>query len=128
MKTINDLQTYQQVITYLKNKRAKDNRNIHLLFGNGFSIAYDYQIFSYNALSQYISKAKNPAIVELFEKLKTQNFELIMKQLDGFCHIAHLFSTDKSLVSNIKNISNELKTSLMDAIKELHPEHVFQMP
>lgn len=81
MKTINNLQTYQQVITYLKDKKAKDNRSINLLFGNGFSIAYDPKIFSYSALSQYISEATNPTIVELFDKLKTHNFELVMRQL-----------------------------------------------
>lgn len=127
MKTINDLQTYQQIIQYLKDKKAKDNRNINLLFGNGFSIAYDSKIFSYNALSQYISESTNPTIAKLFNKLKTQNFELVMRQLDGFCDIAHLFSTDKNLVPNIQKTTNDLKTCLIEAIKTSHPEHVFQM-
>ena len=45
--------TYQEVMDYLKSKK---NRKIHLLFGNGFSMGYDPQIFSYNALSEFVKK------------------------------------------------------------------------
>jgi hypothetical protein len=45
-----DVQNYYEVIKYLnKSKRQK-----HLLLGNGFSMSYDKDIFSYNALSDFI--------------------------------------------------------------------------
>ena len=48
------LQTYQEVVQSLRKKgRAK-----HLLLGNGFSMAYDAKIFSYNALSAFIDVYK----------------------------------------------------------------------
>ena len=49
------LKTYQEVMNYLKSKKK---RKIHLLFGNGFSMGYDPQIFSYNALSEFVKKCK----------------------------------------------------------------------
>ena len=122
---INELQTYQEVITYLNGPKG---RKKHLLFGNGFSMAYDKNIFSYNALSNFIETTGDPLIQKLFEKLNTKNFELIMQQLDNFCEIAEIFSDDKTLVPKIKDAIEKLKNSLLDAVKELHPEHVFKVP
>jgi len=121
---IEKLKTYQEVITSLDKK----NRQKHLLFGNGFSMAYDNNIFSYNALSKFIENTGDQQIKELFKRLNTKNFELIMQQLDSFCEIAEVFSDDKTLVQKIKSTSEELKKSLIDAVKELHPEHVFIIP
>lgn len=121
---IDNLLTYQEVISSLDKK----NRKKHLLFGNGFSMAYDSNIFSYNALSKFIENTANTQIKELFQRLNTKNFEIIMQQLDNFCEIAEIFSTDNALVPKIKTTSEELKNSLIDAVKELHPEHVFKIP
>lgn len=118
---IEKLLTYKQVIESLDKKQRKK----HLLFGNGFSMAFDKNIFSYNALSSFIETTGDPIIKSLFEKLNTKNFELIMKQLENFCEIAEVFSEDKTLVPRIKAASEKLKNSLLEAIKELHPEHVF---
>lgn len=121
---IEKLKTYQQVIESLEKKHRKK----HLLFGNGFSMAFDKNIFSYNALSNFIETTGDPIIKRLFEKLNTKNFELVMQQLDNFCEIAEVFSDDKALVPKIKAASQKLKSSLIDAVKELHPEHVFKIP
>ena len=48
-----DLQDYQSVIEKL-NKRSYLK---HLIMGNGFSMAYDHKIFSYNALYDFIEKS-----------------------------------------------------------------------
>jgi Domain of unknown function (DUF4917) len=121
---IEKLPTYDQVTLDLgKKKRLK-----HLLFGNGFSMAYDKDIFSYNALSKFIENTDDDLLKQLFQKLNTKNFELIMQQLDNFCEIACIFSDDKALVPKIKAASQKLKDSLLNAVKELHPEHVFKVP
>lgn len=121
---IDKLQSYDEVITYLNQKKRKK----HLLFGNGFSMAYDNAIFSYNALSKFIEDTGEPIIKDLFNRLNTKNFELIMQQLDNFCEIADVFTNDKSLVTKIKAVSEKLKNSLIDAVQKLHPEHVFKVP
>lgn len=118
------IQSYEDAIKYLK----KSKRKKHLLLGNGFSMAYDHTIFSYNALYEFIENLDNELLSKLFNIINTKNFELVMQQLDNFLELAKVFSTDKELVSKLENASDELKTSLIDAIEKLHPEHVFEMP
>ena len=122
--SVEELPIYSDVIKDLRSK----NRKKHLLFGNGFSIAYNPDIFSYNALSTFIRDIDDPLLKELFTRLNTKNFEIIMQQLDNFVEIADLFSDDKKLKSTLKNVSEHLRKSLIDAINSLHPEHVFTIP
>ncbi|MBF4494646.1 DUF4917 family protein [Flavobacterium sp. MR2016-29] len=121
---INELQSFDEVVKSLKEKK----RTKHLLFGNGFSMAYDPKIFSYNALSTFIDDSKNDLLIKLFSIINTKNFELIMQQLDNFAEIAKVFSTDDQLVKKIEEASTTLKNSLIEAVKALHPEHVFVVP
>lgn len=60
--TFEELPTYGKIIEDLRRKARKK----HLLFGNGFSIAYNPEIFSYNALSAFIQDTKDPVLKELF--------------------------------------------------------------
>ncbi len=119
-----ELKKYSDIINYLnKKKRAK-----HLLLGNGFSMAYDKAIFSYNALSDFLLKTDNKFLKKLFDIIKTYNFEQIMRELDVFCALATEFSKDQNLASTIKAASESLKKNLIDAVSQLHPEHIFKIP
>jgi hypothetical protein len=122
--TIDELPSYDDT---LKTLRAK-KRKIHLLLGNGFSIAYDSNIFSYNALNTFINDLEDEVLKKLFSIIKTKDFETVMQQLDNFCEIADAFGSDKTLVSKIQNASESLKTNLIEAVNKLHPEHVFEIP
>ena len=119
-----ELQTYDKILNDLSKKRRKK----HLLLGNGFSVSYDYKIFSYNALSTFIENTNDKLLKELFKGLKTKNFEMIMQELNNFIIIANLFKSDKNLIKNIKQTKEKLKTNLIEAVKTLHPEHVFKIP
>jgi hypothetical protein len=121
---IDKLQSYDDVIAYLNKAR----RPRHLLFGNGFSMAYDAKIFSYNALSSFIDKTQNEVLKKLFEVINTKNFELVMQQLDNFVEIAKAFHIDKTFIDKLLEANEVLKNSLIEAVKELHPEHVFTIP
>lgn len=121
---LKNLKSYSEIIKELRAKKRK----IHLLLGNGFSMAYDDKIFSYNALSDFIKKTNDPVLKKLFDIINTKNFELIMQLLDNFIEIAKAFSSDKKLVQTIQGASDKLKNSLIEAVKELHPEHVFKIP
>ncbi len=57
------LLNYDEVISSLHKKR----REVHLLLGNGFSMAYDPNIFSYNALHSFIETLDNELLSTLFE-------------------------------------------------------------
>lgn len=121
---IEQLMTYQNVVEHLnKNKRKK-----HLLIGNGFSMDFERNIFSYHALSKFIEKNGDQTVSKLFERLKTKNFEQIMRQLEQLCEIGDLFTDDKTLVPKIKDVTAKLKISIIDALKELHPENAFTIP
>lgn len=116
--------TYQKVIEHLE----KEKRTRHLLVGNGFSMAYDKAIFSYNALSTFVSNSQDELLNKLFEIIKTKNFEIIMQQLDNFYLLAKEFSKDEELPSKISSANSKLKEKLIEAVKTMHPEHVFTVP
>src|ERR1039458_5616571 len=118
------MQTYEEVIQHL----ISVNRTPNLLLGNGFSMAYDSGIFSYNALSKFIDHIDDDILKKLFNIIKTNNFELIMQQLDNLSAIAKVFDLDKATIYKIDEASTTLKNSLIEAVKSLHPDHVFTIP
>ena len=118
------LESFDSIIKSLDGKKRKK----HLLLGNGFSMAYDPKIFSYKALSRFVDNVENEMLKRLFEIIKTKNFEQIMQQLDNFCELAKEFSSDDALEGKLQAANKSLKTSLLDAITKLHPEHVFKIP
>ena len=118
------LDSYEEIMAEL----AKKKRKTHLLLGNGFSQAYDSDIFSYNALHRFIEELDNELLSKLFEIVNTKNFELVLQQLDNFSELIDAFGSDDVLKEQVEEASIRLKESLMSAIEELHPEHVFKMP
>src|ERR1035437_3549478 len=121
---MNKLKSYDDVIEYLK----KENRQKHLLLGNGFSVSYDSTIFSYNALQAYIMNNKDETIKSIFNILNTQNFELVMQQLDNFSRISSVLDAPNDFIKRVQDVGIGLKEQLIDSITELHPEHVFNIP
>lgn len=119
------LDSYEEIIAYLNNQK---NRPKHLLLGNGFSMAYDKDIFSYNALSNFINNTEDELLKKLFSIINTFNFEQIMKQLDLFYKLSVEFAGDKNLGEKVIKARDSLKNKLIDAISELHPEQVFKIP
>lgn len=118
-----ELMTYQEVINYLD----KNNRTKHLLMGNGFSMSYDHNIFSYNALYDFIEKLEDPTLTKLFGIINTKNFEQIMRQLDNFIEMAKAFDANGKLTQVLGEANLLLQKSLIDAVSSLHPEHVFEI-
>lgn len=119
------LETFDDV---LKSMHANGGREFHLLLGNGFSMAYDSTIFSYNAMHDFITKLDDELLSKLFEIIKTKNFEMIMQQLDNFAALIDVFGSDEHLKNKVKTAARKLKHNLLEAVKALHPEHVFTIP
>lgn len=119
-----DLSSYQSVLMKL-NSRVTPK---HLIMGNGFSMAYDHKIFSYNALYDFIEKLEDPTLFKLFEVINTKNFELVMRQLDNFIEIAKAFDNTGSMIEALEHSNQRLQESLIEAVSSLHPEHVFEVP
>jgi len=106
---------------------AKKKRKVHLLLGNGFSVAYDNSIFSYNALFNFVSSLNDPLLSRVLGAMKTKNFELMMAQLDAFSALLEVFDSDPALKAKVAAANEGLRRSLIAAINSLHPEHVFKM-
>jgi len=119
-----DLPNYQSVIKKL-NQRTHPK---HLIMGNGFSMAYDHKIFSYNALYDFIDKLEDSTLSKLFEVINTKNFELVMRQLDNFIEMARAFDDTGNMVKALEDANQLLQESLIEAVSSLHPEHVFEVP
>lgn len=119
-----DLMTFEAVTQHLK----KEKRTMSLLMGNGFSMAYDRDIFSYNALYDFLVSKDDEQMNKLFNVIKTRNFELVMQQLDTTLAMLDAFESDPALRQQIQDASQKLKESLLKSVKELHPEHVFKIP
>jgi hypothetical protein len=108
-------------------KLAKANRTKHLLLGNGFSMAYDHKIFSYNALNNFIEQLDDTTLNKLFQVINTKNFELVMRQLENFIEVAIALNAEPNFVLQLKRAKDTLQNSLIQAVSNLHPEHVFSL-
>jgi hypothetical protein len=106
---------------------AKKKRKAHLLLGNGFSMAYDPKIFSYNALFDFVAALGDPALIKLFEAIKTKNFELVMGQLDLLVALLDAFESKEGFQDRVRLAGTRLQQSLLDAVGAMHPEHVFKI-
>lgn len=122
-KTIDELKSYQEVIDHFK----KESRKINLLIGNGFSIAYDKDIFSYNALNRFVMDSDDEVIKKVFQVYNTQNFESIMQQLQSMIEVLKILDAPSNLCTRVAGVSRELKSKLIDAITAMHPEQVFKV-
>ncbi len=119
------LETFDDVLGSLG---KNPNREFHLLLGNGFSMAYDSAIFSYNALHDFIKNLDDEDLSKILGVIETRNFEVIMQQLDNFSALIAAFGGDPKLRKRIVAASAKLKKSLLGAVRALHPEHVFKVP
>ena len=77
------LETFQDVLASIQRSKP---RPFHLILGNGFSMAYDSDIFSYNALHDFIQDSRDPDLETILGVIETKNFEVIMQQLDTVQH------------------------------------------
>lgn len=119
------LESFEDVLGSIK---KNTNREFHLLLGNGFSMAYDPEIFSYNALHDFIEKLDDDDLSKILTVIETKNFELIMQQLDNLSALVDAFDGGKRLKRKIDSARAKLESSLLEAVKALHPEHVFKVP
>lgn len=120
------VETFDDVLKSIEKNRGK--RQFHLLLGNGFSMAYNSKIFSYNALHEFITNLDDADLATILGVIETKNFEVIMQQVDNFSALISAFGGDTTLKAKVDAASLKLKNSLLDAVRALHPEYVFEVP
>lgn len=120
-----ELETFDDVLSSI---RKNPKRPFNLLLGNGFSMAYDPDIFSYNTLHDFVTKIYDDDLSIILDVIGIRNFEIIMQYLDNFSALIAAFGGDPKLKKRVDEAGTKLKKSLLDAVKALHPEHVFTIP
>lgn len=115
---MSNLLTFDQVL-------EKANKP-HLLLGNGFSISYDKDRFSFTSL---LDSAVSSGIIEkgselylLFQKLNTADFESVMRLLDESLKVINVYTEDQELENRIQGDALTLKKHLVQIITNNHPE------
>jgi len=118
------VERYEDCLAELQAKK----RTLNLMLGNGFSMAYDAKIFSYNALQTFIAELKDPILDKLFAVVKSKNLEVIMQQLRVLSQLLEVFGAPATLKKKVAATDLALRQGLINAVKGLHPEHVFEIP
>lgn len=118
---MSELLNYQEVL-----KKTKTGKR-HLLLGNGFSMAYEKERFSFtnlleSAIKEGIIKKASP-IYNLFLEFGTSDFELIIKQLESSSIVLKSYSSvSKNIIDDIEKDANALKHHLVEIVTNNHPE------
>lgn len=103
-----NIPNFDSVVEHL-NKRKKP---VSLLMGNGFSMAYDRDIFLYNPLYDSMASRENELLKTLFGVIETRNFFLVMQQLGTTLALLDAFGSDASLRE--KNSAGKPKVRIFD--------------
>ncbi len=122
---MNTIITFDEVL-----KQTKPEKRF-LLLGNGFSMSYDFNRFSFTSLLDSAIKEEiiieNSPIHKMFVNLETADFEYIMRLLEDTSKTISCYSNDECS-EKIKNKliadTHNLKQYLVDIITNNHPEKI----
>ena len=107
------LEIANQCIT--KNKPSPKK---HLILGNGFSIAFRPDIFSYKSLTDLI---KSPEIINLFDRLGTKDFEYVMRRLTDAREMVMAYPENEKINTGMGIHLDQLREMLIEVISDSHP-------
>lgn len=111
------------VISFEKAISESEGSTRHLLLGNGFSIACFSDKFSYTSLRKEAKLEKYSRIFNVFNDVKTNDFEKIIKLLSDIpVVIHHYFGDSKKGINNMIKDADRLKKLLIETLVKNHPE------
>lgn len=109
--------TYQQTVDALP-----DGVTPSILLGNGFSQAWNPEIFNYNNLLDRANFGeRDAAIREIFQRFETSDFEQVMNSLISAEIVGNAYGVNEGILEQIRNDQEKLKESLIDVISRSHP-------
>ena len=88
--------TFEEALTQAKSYTSK-----HLLLGNGFSIAYRYDIFTYGSLLDEADFSSLPELRKVFDAMGTVDFEEVIRALQSSATILEQYGSNKTLVDKL---------------------------
>ncbi|MFK4836942.1 DUF4917 family protein [Microbacterium sp. ZW T2_14] len=96
--------------------------SLSVLLGNGFSIAYDSTIFSYESLAEEAELAAlSVPKADLFASLSSQNFEVVIDKLNAASSIQRLYGGDPVLADQMAADAVVVRNGLADVLASRHP-------
>ncbi|WP_340105413.1 DUF4917 family protein [Rhodohalobacter sp. 8-1] len=107
--------SFQQAI-----KKTKGQKR-HLILGNGFSIACRPDIFRYDTLYNQADFSKCMHAEEVFKRLKTHDFEIVIDALEKGAKVAPIYGGEKELIELLETDAMSLKHLLVDTVANNHP-------
>jgi len=119
------------MLTFKEVLEQTDKTKRFLLLGNGFSMSYDFNRFSFTSLLQSAIDEgiiiKDSPIHKMFINLETADFEYIMRLLEDTSTAIKCYSNDEAsqeIQDKLVNDSKNLKEHLVDIITNNHPEKI----
>lgn len=105
----------------------RDPGKRHVLLGNGFSRACLDDTFAYDALRSRSDFSRlSETGWQAFDALHTSDFEVVMRALNNAAKLAAVYEgPHSSLARTLAADSEALKTVLIGAIADSHPDHPF---
>lgn len=117
------LQSFQETLNSLDNDEKPS-----ILLANGFSQAWDSDIFSYaNLLDQADFGGRNVQIKGLFDDFDTYDFEQVMNALVAAEKVGSAYGIPQAKIDEIKEDQNLLKEALIAAISNSHPSRPYEV-
>jgi hypothetical protein len=119
-----------KVLTFEKAlKRAESCTTKHLLLGNGFSIACNPTIFTYNSLYKEANFTSHPNIKKTFERLGTTDFELVIDALEKSSNVLPAYyQKSTSICTKMADDAITIKELLISTISSRHPANPSVIP
>ena len=115
-----------KIVSFKEALKMSDSNKRHLLLGNGFSIAYRRDIFSYKNLfkeADFSSVSENAKRV--FEKFDIYDFEIVIRKLRDTKQVLEVYRRrhkDKSLLKLLEKDADGLKEILVRTLTYKHPD------
>lgn len=93
-----------------------------ILLANGFSQAWDHNIFNYqNLLHSANFGARDAAIRALFTRFNTYDFEKVMRALEAAEIVCESYGVERAKINEIQADQESLKNALIKVISQTHP-------
>lgn len=94
-----------------------------VLLGNGYSRAWNNEIFDYASLLEVADFGeRSEPIRALFARLSTYDFEAVMRALSHSALVLETYGGDAQLLKDVRGDQEVLKSALLQAISDSHPE------
>ena len=109
-------------------RKIESAKHTHLLLGNGFSIALKPDIFTYGSLYENADFSAAPHVPALFEALKTQDFEIVIKHLQDAATVVEVYRPKLiKLAARLRQDAAAIKDALVAAVARRHPDRPYDI-